>query len=138
MTKSNIEDYDIRGTIKACPRCGSKSVNVKKKREGSVMISTIFCEDCGHSITGHNAQYIYRKWNTDKKELVEYTVDLLRKNPYTAYISDYLAETWCGVSKLCKYLGNRLGIKVVAKTPTIFNGKGYILEALYEEAENDT
>lgn len=131
MTKNNINEFERLQGINNCPKCRSAKVTVHKKRVDSRTLSEITCLKCGHKLSGFNAQYTFRRWNTHKIELVEYTVDLLRKNPYTAYIGEYPVDTW-GASKLCKYLGERLGVKVTIRRPVNFKGKGYILEAMYE------
>lgn len=132
MTKHNIEGYNSHNELNKCPRCCSDNVHVRKRRVNSINVSEILCKDCGHTISGSNAQYLNNRWNTNRIDLVEYTIKLLRVNPYTAYVSDYTVNTWYNTNKLCSYLGRRLGVKVVARRPKRFDGGGYILEAMYE------
>jgi hypothetical protein len=132
MTKSNIEKYGADGIIGNCPRCKSSDIRVIKHRQDSQTVSEIVCNACHHSIRGVNAQYVQHRWNTQKETLVDYVLPIMHKNPYTAYISEYTANTWGGVSKLCTYISKQLGVPVVSRSPVRYEGAGYILEALYE------
>ncbi len=127
-------DGEYNREIKPCPICKSENVSIKRIRNaGAQSFVTISCDDCSHSISGTEAKYIVGKWNTDKESLIEYTYELLSKNPFTVYVNDYAAKVWGGVSELCKHLSKSLGVKVVHRRPDNFKGGGYILDAMYEE-----
>lgn len=128
MVKENIVSFDEKRKLNSCPRCGSTKLKVTKHKNDSLTYSEVTCKDCNLKLAGHNAQYIQTRWNTPKEDIVEYTLDLLDKNPYTAYVNEYDAEVWGGAAKLCKYLSKKLGRKITSHRPNNFVGGGYILE----------
>lgn len=115
--------------IRACPRCGTKNINLTTPRLSGVYVKRAKCHFCGYSMTSRNAPYVSWMGNTSKSVHMMHVLRDLSRAPYTAYINDDHYNMWddnvVGADEnIRQYIKYKTGYKVVIKdAKTVGHGK---------------